>query len=240
MDTGTCVSNCQDLSLKLMKKSDNVCIEEANGELIDSSTTTREGKEAFLGPITPDANREIGEFPYNCNSPPTEVKRPPKIPHFGPDATIEQDSLISANHSSPKTPKDGIFDSFAPGPEDMAFAPICRKYIDEMRTSVARRLHFDYSVRNVDSGPHRTAAESISDEEMFESVYENLLEAIVSNQAEGFLTEFSDTEWDSDGCKTPPSAPCLNGVAETCPGAPIKPTGRSRTIDLVLCRKLEF
>ena len=197
MDTGTCASKCQDLSLKLMKKSDNVCIEEAHGEVIDPSTTNREGnKEAFLGPITPDANREIGEFPYNCNSPPTAVKRPPKIPHFGSDATLKQDSLTSANHTSPKTPKDGVFDSFAPGPEDMAFAPIYRKYIDEMKTSVARRLNlnFDYSVRNVDSGTHRTAAESISDEEMFESVYENLLEAIVSNQAEGFLTEFSDIE----------------------------------------------
>ncbi|KAK6267435.1 hypothetical protein QUC31_018272 [Theobroma cacao] len=238
---GVCASKCQDLSPKLIKKSDNVCIEEANREVIDPSTSSREGnEETSLGPITPDANREIGEFPYNCNSPPTAVKKPQKIPHFDPDATTNQDSLASANHCSPKTPKDGVFDPFAPGPEDMVLAPLCRKYIDEMRTSVARCLNFDCSVRNVDSGTHGTGAESISDEEMFESVYENLLEAIVSNQAEGFLNEFLNIGWDSDGCKTPPSAPCLNGVAETCPGAPIKPSGKSRNIDLGFCRKLEF
>ncbi|XP_022733935.1 uncharacterized protein LOC111287572 [Durio zibethinus] len=241
MDTGTCASKCRDLSLNLMKKSDNVCIEEANGEVIDPSTTTREGnKEAFLGPMTLGANREIGEFSYNCNTPPKVVKKPQKIPHFGLQATIKQDSLASANHSNLKTPKDGIFDAFAPGPKDMVFAPICRKYIDEMRASVARCINFDYSVRNLDSVTRTTAAESISDEEMFESFYENLLEVIVSNQAEGFVAELPDIEWDSDGCKTPTSAPCLNGAAETCPGAPIKPTGRSRNIDLGLCRKLEF
>ncbi|XVF29771.1 hypothetical protein REPUB_Repub15cG0150800 [Reevesia pubescens] len=241
MDTGLCASKCQDLSLKLMKKSDSVCIEEANREVIDPSTPTREGnKEVSLGPITPDANREIGEFPYNFNSKPVAVEKPPKMPHFDPDATINQDLLAYVNHSSPKTPNDVVFDPFAPGPEDMVFAPLCRKYIDEMKTTVAHRLNFDYSVRNVDSATHRTAAESISDDEMFESVYENLLEAIVSNQAQGFLTEFSNIECDSDGCKTPPSVPCLNGVAETCPGAPIKLTGRPRNIDLELCRKLEF
>ncbi|XVE84281.1 hypothetical protein DITRI_Ditri17bG0000300 [Diplodiscus trichospermus] len=241
MDTGTCASNCQEISLKLMRKSHNVCVDKADGEATASSTTTIEGdEEAVLGPITPDANREIGEYPYICDSPPTAVKKPQKIPHFGPDATVKQDSLASTGRNSSKTPKDGVFNPFAPGPEDMVFAPICRKYIDEMRTSVARCLNFGNTVRNVDSGTLRTSADSLSDEEMFETVYENLLEAIVSNQAEGLLTEFSDIEWDSDGCKTPPSGPCLNGVAKTCPGAPIKPIGRSRNIDLGLCRKLEF
>ncbi|KAH1030334.1 hypothetical protein J1N35_042508 [Gossypium stocksii] len=95
--------------------------------------------------------------------------------------------MVSVNHSSPRTPKDGIFDPFAPS---------YSKYVDEMRITVARRLNFDISVGTV--------------------------------------------ECDSDGSKTPPSAPCLNGVSDTCPGAPIKLTGRSRVIDLGFCRKLEF
>ncbi|PPR86052.1 hypothetical protein GOBAR_AA34643 [Gossypium barbadense] len=69
----------------------------------------------------------------------------------------------------------------------MVIAPSYRKYVDEMRITVACRLNFDISVGTVGSVNHRTAADSISDEEMFESVYENLVEVIVSNQAEGFL-----------------------------------------------------
>ncbi|KAL5738912.1 hypothetical protein ACOSP7_027859 [Xanthoceras sorbifolium] len=81
--------------------------------------------------------------------------------------------------------------------------------------------------------------ESISDEEVFESVYNNLLEAIVAKQTEGLLAEIANIECDSDCCQTPP-APRLNGIAETCPGAPMKSSAVSRKIDLGLCRKLEF
>ncbi|KAH1054859.1 hypothetical protein J1N35_032924 [Gossypium stocksii] len=56
----------------------------------------------------------------------------------------------------------------------------------------------------------------------------------------GPITPDANRECDSDGSKTPPSAPCLNGVSDTCPGAPIKLTGRSRVTDLGFCRKLEF
>ncbi|OMO59903.1 hypothetical protein CCACVL1_24552 [Corchorus capsularis] len=230
METEVCASKCQELSPKLIKKSDSVCKE----GVIDLSTVTGDvNVEASLGPITPDLNREIGDFPYKCNSPPTAVEKPVF-------AAMNGDALTSLDQSSPKTPKDGVFDPFAPGPEEKAMAPLCRKYVDQMRNSVARRLQFDFSVRKVDFETCGTDAESISDEEMFESVYENLLETIVSNQAEGFLKEFSNIEGDFDGCKTPPLAPRLNGVAETCPGAPMKLSKKSRNIDLGLCKKLEF
>ncbi|KAG4203683.1 hypothetical protein ERO13_A05G415801v2 [Gossypium hirsutum] len=196
MDSGNCASKN---SPKLIKN----CTGETNRVIIDPSATTRQGnKESSLGPITSDANRGIGEFPYKFNSPPTESQW-----------------FLSTI----------VVLDFAPGPECMVFAPSYRKYVDEMRITVARRLNFNISVGTVGSVNHRTAVDSISDEEMFESVYENLLEVIVSNQAEGFLTEFSNIE-----------SPCLNGVSDTCPGAPIKLTGRSRVIDLGFCRKLEF
>ncbi|KAA3490201.1 Regulatory-associated of TOR 1-like protein [Gossypium australe] len=241
MDSGNCASKCKDNSLKLIKNSDKVCTDETNRVIIDALVTTRQGnKESSLGPITSDANRGIGEFPYKFNSPPIEVKNAQNHSHFDPDTTINQESMVSVNHGSPRTPKDGIFDPFAPGPEGMVFAPSYWKYVDEMRITFARRLNFDISVGTVGSVNHRTAADSISDEEMFESDYENLLEVIVSNQAEGFLIEFSNIECDSDGSKTPPSAPCLNGASDTCPGAPIKLTERSSVIVLGFCRKLEF
>ncbi|OMO69250.1 hypothetical protein CCACVL1_19581 [Corchorus capsularis] len=44
--------------------------------------------------------------------------------------------------SNPKTPKDCVFDPFAPGPEENLLAPPrrIRKYVDQMS------LKFDYSV----------------------------------------------------------------------------------------------
>ncbi|KAH1063019.1 hypothetical protein J1N35_028006 [Gossypium stocksii] len=75
--------------------------------------------------------------------------------------------MVSVNHSSPRTLKDGIFDPFAPGSECMVFDPSYRKYVDEMRITAARRLNFDISVGTVGYVNHRTAAVSISDEEMF-------------------------------------------------------------------------
>ncbi|OMP00628.1 hypothetical protein COLO4_12535 [Corchorus olitorius] len=96
-----------------------------------------------------------------------------------PDAAMNEES-------SPKTPKDCVFDPFAPGPEEKFLgAPRRKKYVDRMN------LKFDYSVKKV-------------------------------------LDFSSNNEWDSDDCKTPPGAPRLNGVAETCPGAPIRPSKKSK------------
>ncbi|KAJ6708500.1 CYCLIN-DEPENDENT PROTEIN KINASE INHIBITOR SMR11 [Salix viminalis] len=143
------------------------------------------------------------------------------------------------NFSSPRTPKDGVFDPFAPGHEDKILAPQCKKYYDEARASVVRRLNFTSSFRALRNESFGDDVE-LSDEEMFESVYESLLEAIVLKQTEGALEEMTKLEWDSDDCTTPPAAPILTGVPDTCPAAPLKRKGKSRTIDLGLCRKLEF
>ncbi|KAL1174266.1 hypothetical protein V6Z11_A05G465300 [Gossypium hirsutum] len=96
MDSGNCASKN---SPKLIKN----CTGETNRVIIDPSATTRQGnKESSLGPITSDANRGIGEFPYKFNSPPTEVKKAQNHPHFDPDTTINQESMVSVNHSSPR------------------------------------------------------------------------------------------------------------------------------------------
>lgn len=69
-----------------------------------------------------------------------------------------------------------------------------------------------------------------------ESVYESILDGIISKEAEDILSEIVAV----DVLMTPTSAPRLSGNAETCPGAPIKPVTKSRNIDARLCRKLEF
>lgn len=194
--------------------------------------------EPSLSPITPDANKENGDFP---GSPLTMVKQLPKIFSFDSKSKRNEDPFTEVyDSSSPQTPKDSIFDPFAPCSEDKVLAPQYKKYLNEARVIVARRLNFGSFFKGLGSTSCGNDAGSFSDEEMFKSVYENLLEVIIYEQTESAFAEISNIEWDSDACRTPPSAPLLSGVAETCPGAPLKPAGKSRIIDLGLCRKLEF
>lgn len=234
MDSDTCtdeMGKSQDLSLKSTKGLDEARDEEAKKAKVETS----------LGPITPDANKENGDFFLDLCSPLTTVTKMPKVLIFDSKTNGNQDQLpYIDSSSSPKTPKDVVFDPFAPGPDDKVLAPLSKKYSDEARISVARRLNFGSSPKGLDHTSPGDGVESISDEEMFKSVYENLLEVIVSEQTESALAELSNMEWDYDACRTPPSARRLNGVAETCPGAPLKPTAKPRLNDLGLCRKLEF
>ncbi|KAJ9179707.1 hypothetical protein P3X46_008042 [Hevea brasiliensis] len=194
-----------------------------------------------LRPITPDANKENGDFLLEPSSSLTMVTKMPTLLTFASKTNRNQDQFpYIDNSSSPKTPKDVVFDPFAPSPDDKVLAPQSKKYFDEARISVARRLNFESSLKGLDHASPGNGMESILDVEMFKSVYENLLEAIVSKQTESALAELSNMEWDCDACRTPPSASRLNVIVETCPGAPLEPTGKSRIIDLGLCKKLEF
>ena len=197
-----------------------------------------------LGPITPDSNRENGDFPINRNSPPISAKKITCASVACFDLETEgnvEKPLCRGDTGSPQTPKDGVFDPFAPGPDDLVLAPQCRNNVNKSRRSdVARRLSFDSSIDVLEEESHGNVAIFISDEEIIEAVYENLLETIVSRQTEVVLGRTSSLEWDSNDCRTPPSAPCLNTIADTCPGAPTRPAGKSRKIDLALCRRLQF
>ncbi|KAA8517605.1 hypothetical protein F0562_015079 [Nyssa sinensis] len=193
---------------------------------------------APLGPITPDSNRESGDFLLDFTSPLTLVSSPLKAVCFDSHQNIERYASID---NSPHTPKEGVFDPFAPGPDKLMLAPHCNKYLEESQSNVARQLNFDASVKFFADGNPGNDAESISEEDIFlETVYGTLLEVIVSKQTEELLAEISPLDSGSDGFKTPTSAPCLNGIAETCPRAPMKPTKKFRSIDQGLCRKLEF
>ncbi|XP_038702205.1 uncharacterized protein LOC119998830 isoform X2 [Tripterygium wilfordii] len=205
MDSGVSTDKwreCTDSADEALKKSDGTTVLEARGSFLDPTTTS-----VALGPITPDSDRESGEVP-DFGSPITVLRKPAKPLCFDLETSRNQDPFVSIDDSSsrPRTPKGGVFDPFAPGPDRLAPAPFC----------------------------------FMSEEEMFDALYENLLEVIVTKQAEDALSEISNIVCDFDACQTPPSAPRLTGIADTCPGAPIKPTGKSRNFDLGLCRKLEF
>ncbi|KAJ6407617.1 hypothetical protein OIU84_010997 [Salix udensis] len=205
----------------------------------DKSQDERANKsnvEPSLGPITPDSSKESGDFPLFSSV--ALIKKLPRVLSFTSKTNKSED--LFDNFSSPRTPEDGVFDPFAPGHEDNVLAPRCKKYYDEARASVGCRLNFTSSSRALRNGSFGDDAEFLSDEEMFESVYESLLEAIVLKQTEGALEEMSKLQWGSDDCTTPPAAPKLTRIPDTCPGAPLKQKGKSRIIDLGLCRKLEF
>ncbi|KAM7526622.1 hypothetical protein LguiA_016524 [Lonicera macranthoides] len=189
---------------------------------------------ASLDPITPDSNREIGDFPFDFKSPLTLVSLPPK-------SSQGKEDPCSSNEHSPCTPKEGVFDPFAPGPDKLMMAPLRTKCLDESQSYVARRLNFNSSVKFGGDLKCENDAGTISDEEMLlETVYDSLLEAIISKQTETFLAEISSLDPSPDGFETPPYAPRFSGIAETCPDAPVKRTAKSRNIDSTLCRKLEF
>jgi hypothetical protein len=192
-----------------------------------------------LGPITPDSARVIGDFPVDFKSLKSQTTLlNNKVASFDSKCDRDEDPLVCIDDGSPRTPKDDVFDPFAPGPDDLALAPLCNKYLHVSKGIIARRLNFDFS--SIEAVEEEAGAQPLSDEEMLESVYENLLQVIISKQTEGLLSGISHVDCDSDGCRTPPSAPRLSGVADTCPGAPMKPTGKPRNIDLGLCRKLDF
>ena len=54
------------------------------------------------------------------------------------DTHIDSDN----ENGSPRTPKGVLFNPFAPGPEDMVRAPQSRKYHEEVRNNIVRKLQF--------------------------------------------------------------------------------------------------
>ncbi|KAK7350349.1 hypothetical protein VNO77_08875 [Canavalia gladiata] len=233
LGSGTVVSICyshfwldrpslQTLSLSLTQFMDSV-------DLCKDSMEDTPPKDDCLVPVTPDAVAENGDFQSPLTL--TVVRKQLKL------ARIDSDSEHGAadnDNGSPRTPKDGVFDPFAPGHDNMARAPHSNKYLDEYRTTVARQLNFHPSFNLVQNN---NDAESLSDEDMIESVYENLLQVIVSKQAEGILAQMSN---DSHDWKSPPSPLRFVGISDTCPGAPMKKTPKPKNIPVGLCKKLQF
>ncbi|XP_024974620.1 unknown protein 1 [Cynara cardunculus var. scolymus] len=193
-----------------------------------------------LSPITPDSNKENADLMSNFTSPLTLVASPPTTgfssqpdqSESGDDSCMKVDDEID----SPCTPKEGVFDPFAPGPDKLMLAPIGMKHLEESRSFVARRLNFSSVMIKNDC--EKVCESGFEDDMLLEAVYESLLEAIICKQAEDIVAAV-----DSSCCsspETPPCAPRLTGTAETCPGAPLKAVKKSRNIEMSLCRKLEF
>ncbi|KAL4587239.1 hypothetical protein LXL04_000107 [Taraxacum kok-saghyz] len=185
-------------------------------------------------PITPDSNKETADLMSAFTSPLTILSSPLTTHHSGDDCYMN----LEDDDESPGTPKEGVFDPFAPGPDKLMNAPLSLKQLEESRSYVARRLNFNNS--NFTKKDCEKRESGFEDEVLLEAVYDSLLEAIISKQAEDILAEMTAVGLSCDGLETPPSAPRVSGIADTCPGAPMKPIRKSRNIDLSLCRRLDF
>ncbi|KAL0310115.1 UNVERIFIED_CONTAM: hypothetical protein Sradi_5953800 [Sesamum radiatum] len=176
--------------------------------------------QSSIRPLTPDSNRENAQLINHLSSPLTLPSSPPTLSCFN---FKQSNSVpISLDGNNLQTPKETVFDPFAPAPTKFMLAPHPRKYIQGMGTNVVRRLNFIYAENLVRDINHESSGETISDEEhLFESVYSSILDAIFAEHIKELV---ANQVSDPDGFGTPKFAPRLSGIAEACPGAPMKST----------------
>lgn len=219
-------------SCKIIKKLDMDAADmETDDNLRLSSSPSLVANGGFgLSPITPESNKESSELMSCFVSPLTLVS----------SDTSENDGDVDGG--SPSTPKDGVFDPFAPGPDSLMLAPRTVKYLLESRSFVERKLDFNSVMTQNDSKHVSENALEDDDALLLEAVYNSLLECIISKHAEDVLGEISAVDSSRlDVLMTPSFAPRLTGIADTCPDAPLKRAmKKSRCIDVGLCRKLEL
>lgn len=193
-------------------------------------------------PASPDARGEGINVPSNFTSPSTVLTSPPELACV--DAHRKCHAPGSQDASSPRTPKHGFFDPFAPGIGELMMAPRGSKYSQEARSRSARSLNFGSSVRLAMEEYCESDEENASEEErLLEFLYNDLLEVILSTQVysvqqDTFLDEVLVKHVILDGFKTP--EPLLTGIADTCPPAPVKFERKAVITDRGLCRKLDF
>ncbi|KAL1543643.1 hypothetical protein AAHA92_20586 [Salvia divinorum] len=137
-------------------------------------------------------------------------------------ATPEEKAEHSPTHSSPdvETPKETLFDSFAPGSDKLLLAPRRLKYRDESCSHVVRRLDFASSlIEEFDNVADDDDEADDEEQRLFEIVHGTIMDAISEEQgalrSTPLLAGIAETRPEEQG--TPSSTPILTGIAETCP-----------------------
>lgn len=191
-------------------------------------------------PVTPDSNRETMVMIMDMVSPSIE-------------AAVVVCSEAGDNGDSPRTPKDTLFDPFAPGSELLLNAPLPKTHSEDSHGKIFRRLVYGLGKKyrlNIDEGDvegegeGEGGAESEVERSMVRNLYGDLLEVIAYVQAEEVLAAFPE-ELDDGSDSSTPSFLVFNGIAETCPPAPRRKVDddemkTSVGFDTSLCKKLEF
>ena len=140
-----------------------------------------------------------------------------------------------------ETPRESIFDPFAPGPEEAACAPK-KKVARGAEVPPRRKLNFDsgdYPVKRL------SFDSSDSDEEVqyLQVIHKMILDLLIVDGPLDGQEETGKNVTDSGlhgSCKTPDSKPLLTGIASTCPGAPLRPSLKALKLSPDICRKIDF
>ncbi|PIA43581.1 hypothetical protein AQUCO_01900168v1 [Aquilegia coerulea] len=162
-----------------------------------------------------------------------------------------EDEVLDNFDLSPRTPKDYVFNPFAPGPDDLMLAPQGKRFAKKSLFKVVRRLNFDSSAVSIDDTKKEIFNDDDDDENnveveevLLDKMYKSFLDVIVSMQTQGDVEKEKEKEGviheNFSGFTTPTHLPLLNGIAETCPGAPIKSRQCCKKMDLGFCKKLDF
>ncbi|KAL6619949.1 hypothetical protein ACP70R_035088 [Stipagrostis hirtigluma subsp. patula] len=157
---------------------------------------------------------------------------------------VEQ--LISSEdpHGSPlgcETPRESIFDPFAPGPEEAACAPK-KKMIRGVEVASRRQLNFDsgdYPVKRLSFD----WSDSEEEDQFVQMIHKMVLDLVISGGSLDRQEEPEKNLIDSSphaDCKTPDSRPLLTGIATTCPNAPLRPSLKALKLSPSICRKINF
>ncbi|XP_031486493.1 uncharacterized protein LOC116254954 [Nymphaea colorata] len=229
----------------------------------DTSSEMSQQQAYGFRPVTPDA--AAGALKVR-ETPPTPLS---VVPSGGDEGLSSPSSPPSADQlpDGCRTPSSVVFDSFAPGPDDLNMAPKRNSRSGKAfralstadiwgslgKSRVFRVLHFDDdnddddvdddvdgNDNDSDNGREKATAGRREEVEFLQFVYEDLLRAILSNQADDCIVKNGDIA-------SPKTPRCLNawinGLEDTCPNAPIKPRNQRAVASATfgsLCRKLEF
>ncbi|CAL9769462.1 unnamed protein product [Musa acuminata subsp. burmannicoides] len=173
------------------------------------------GREVY--PPTPSPDRDSSEPPSSS------------------DQSEELDSILDC-----RTPSGNIFDPFAPGPEELVFAPR-KKMLKGTQVPPRRQLNFNDCGDSNQQVKHNVAEDAVEEDDLLELFFRSFLELIVLNRIQETSVKNFPLHGDTSEClKTPILLPLLTGVAGTCPPAPRREAANSRTFRLGVCRKLEF
>jgi len=140
-----------------------------------------------------------------------------------------------------ETPRESIFDPFAPGPDVAAWAPK-KQVISGAEVTSRRMLNFDsgdFPVKRLSFD----WSDSEEEDEYLQVIQKMILDLFISDvpldQQEGSEKIVIDSRL-YESCKTPDSKPLLSGIASTCPAAPLRPSHKVLKLSPSICRKIDF
>ncbi|CAN6326254.1 unnamed protein product [Urochloa humidicola] len=135
-----------------------------------------------------------------------------------------------------ETPRESIFDPFAPGPDVAAWAPK-KQVIRGAEVPSRRKLNFDsgdFPVKRLSFD----WSDSEEEDEYLQEIQKMILDLCISDGPLDSQEESEKILYES--CKTPDSKPLLTGIASTCPDAPLRPSHKVSKLSPSICRKIDF